>query len=375
LSAKDDLGGSGIASFDLFVSTNGGPFGYWLKDTISTASVFIGDLGNSYQFYSIARDLVGNAEAAPVKHDAQTMVITNAPLLAFVTDQVAAVEAELVVSNRVTSASSESFLWSLGPRAPYGAAINRTNGVLRWKPGCFQGSTTNQIIVWATDRMRTNISDAITITVAVRECVSPQLGRLVLGTGDTGRLPIDLISSVPLTNLSTFVSAPSGRVIPVSVEPVAPEICMSSIENVADSLYLITLTTCSNQFLVGTQQIAWLVVRAPTNQQSAFVPVVIGPSVGTQPDGTFVTNYVTQAGRVVIVDEEPLLEAFHSTNGFVQALLYAPVGSTNILQINRELRPQSAWMPAQQVEMTNLLRTLPPFPATNQTLFFRAVRQ
>jgi hypothetical protein len=270
---------------------------------------------------------------------------------------------------------------------PFGASINPSNGVLRWTPACSQGSTTNILTVWATDRARTSLSDLMVFTVVVKDCVAPQLGRLVLRTGDTGRLPIDLISSVPLTNLTTFITADTNRLVPVGVEPIAVEICNIALTpslshrmgegsgTPGEGMYLAALGTCSNQFLVGTQQVAWLVITAVANQQSAFVPVEIGPSIGTQPDGTFVTNYVTQAGRVVIVGAEPLLEAGRSTNGLVQVILYAPVGTTNTVQTTTQLPVTGPWTPWQQITPTNLVTPLPPLSATNRTLFLRAARE
>ena len=138
--------------------------------------------------------------------------------------------------------------------------------------------------------------------------------------------------------------------------------------------YALTFATCSNQWLIGTQQVAWLYVTAITNQHSAFVPVALIDLLGVQPGGVVVSNLFAQAGRVVIVGEEPLLEVFPSTNGLVQAVLYAPVGSTNVVQTSPDL-PALSWSAWQPVTMTNLLQSLPLLPATNRTLFFRAVRQ
>jgi len=394
-SGQDDPSGSGIASYDVFSSTNGGPFGCWLKGATGTSNAFIGDLGSSYAFYTIARDHVGNEEVPPVSAQAHTTIISNAPLLAPVPNQVASVGAGLVISNMLQGLPAGSFLWTLGPRAPFGARINPTNGVLQWTPSCSQGSTTNTLTVWAADRARTNLSDAITFTVAVRECVSPQLGRLVLGIGDTGRLPIDLITSVPLTNLVTFVNVPTNCFINLRVEAISTQICLAAIQATnapphpgplpqggeggpvedAREFYEVTLLTCTNQSLIGTQQVAWLVLTAATNQRSAFVPVEIGPSIGAQPDGTVATNYVTQAGRVVIVGEEPLLEAVQSTNGLVQFILYAQPGTTNLLETAGELHAQTPWLPSGQIAPTNLINYLAPVPATDRTLFIRAVRQ
>jgi RHS repeat-associated protein len=372
-SGQDDAGGSGVGSYDVFVSTNGGPFTRWLDGVNVTSAPFIGELGQSYAFYSTAHDRVGHLEAPPVIADAQTMVIANAPLLTVVTNQFVGVGASLTISNMVQGPPVGSFIYSLGSRAPAGTSINPTNGLFRWTPTCSQGSTTNSVTIWVTDSGRTNISDALIFTVVVRECVAPQLGRLVLRAGDTGRLPINLISSVPLSNLVTFVRASDERFENLGIEPLAPEICTNSIETVSNSLYLVTLTTCSNS-LVGTQQVAWLLLTAASNQHSAFVPVEIGPSIGTQPDGTIITNYVTQSGMVVVVGEEPLLEALRSTNGMVQVILYALPGTTNSLQQSNELPLQGVWMPWQQIIPTNLLHAPPPLSPTNRAMFLRAVR-
>jgi hypothetical protein len=84
---------------------------------------------------------------------------------------------------------------------------------------------------------------------------------------------------------------------------------------------------------------------------------------------------VTQTGTVIVVGEEPLLEALRSTNRQVQLILYAPIGSTNAVETSSELPVIVSWTSWQHAIPTNLLHVLPPLPATNGTLFIRAVRQ
>jgi hypothetical protein len=73
-SGVDDDGGSGIASFDIFVSDNSGPFTLFLDDTTDLSASFTGMTGHTYRFYSIATDNVGQVEATPAQPDAQTTV-------------------------------------------------------------------------------------------------------------------------------------------------------------------------------------------------------------------------------------------------------------------------------------------------------------
>jgi hypothetical protein len=74
-SGSDDAAGSGLASFDLFVATDGGDFSLWLENTTLTEAEFFGVPGHSYAFYSIARDNAGNREKAPAMPDAQIEII------------------------------------------------------------------------------------------------------------------------------------------------------------------------------------------------------------------------------------------------------------------------------------------------------------
>ncbi len=76
-SGNDDIGGSGIAHFDIFVSDNEGPFSIWQGSTSSVSAVFPGQLGHKYAFFSTATDNVGHLELAPNSADSVTTVIAN----------------------------------------------------------------------------------------------------------------------------------------------------------------------------------------------------------------------------------------------------------------------------------------------------------
>jgi hypothetical protein len=73
-SGSDDPGSSGIASSDVYVSTDDGPFVAWLTGTTATSASFHGVPGHRYGFYSVATDNVGNQEAPPDGAQAVTLV-------------------------------------------------------------------------------------------------------------------------------------------------------------------------------------------------------------------------------------------------------------------------------------------------------------
>src|SRR5205823_5546097 len=71
---SDDAGGSGIATFSIFVSDNGGPFTPFLQNTTQTSATFTGVVGHTYGFYSVATDNVGNVQPTPTAAQANTHV-------------------------------------------------------------------------------------------------------------------------------------------------------------------------------------------------------------------------------------------------------------------------------------------------------------
>jgi uncharacterized repeat protein (TIGR01451 family) len=69
-----DSGGSGIATFDVYVSENGGPYLPLLRNTTSTSTSFTGVVGRTDRFYSVATDAAGFTESPPATADATTIV-------------------------------------------------------------------------------------------------------------------------------------------------------------------------------------------------------------------------------------------------------------------------------------------------------------
>lgn len=70
--------GSGLAGFTVYSSDNSGQFAPWLTNTTATSGTFIGALGHTYSFYSIAQDLVGNIEGGHSSANTTTQVTSTA---------------------------------------------------------------------------------------------------------------------------------------------------------------------------------------------------------------------------------------------------------------------------------------------------------
>ncbi len=67
-----DGAGSGIATYNVFVSEDGGPFTPFLTGTTQTSATFNGQFGHTYGFYSVATSNVGNVQPTPTTAQATT---------------------------------------------------------------------------------------------------------------------------------------------------------------------------------------------------------------------------------------------------------------------------------------------------------------
>ena len=58
-------GGSGVASYNVYVSDNSGAFTLWQSATTQTSATFTGIISDTYGFSSVATDNVGNMQPTP----------------------------------------------------------------------------------------------------------------------------------------------------------------------------------------------------------------------------------------------------------------------------------------------------------------------
>jgi RHS repeat-associated protein len=67
--------GSGVSTYDVYVSDNGAPFSPFLGGTTQTTATYTGVVGHSYHFFAVAVDNVGNQQAVPIDPQTSTLVV------------------------------------------------------------------------------------------------------------------------------------------------------------------------------------------------------------------------------------------------------------------------------------------------------------
>jgi PKD repeat protein len=74
LSGNDDVGGSGLRDYTIYMSDNAGEYTPVLNNVNATTASIFGLSGHTYRFYSNARDNVGNRENPKASPDATVMI-------------------------------------------------------------------------------------------------------------------------------------------------------------------------------------------------------------------------------------------------------------------------------------------------------------
>ncbi len=372
--SADDPGGSGVASFNIYFSDNDGPYQIWLANTTSTSAQFTGQLGHTYAFYSAAQDNSGNIEAAHTTPDTTTLV-SSPPVMAPVADQTINVGTAVIVTNTVSEADlpAPTLTYTLGPNAPAGAHVNPTNGVFTWTPLCAQGSTTNLIEVNVTASDNPTLTNSILFNVVVGECVQVGVGSTVVQTGQSACAPVNLLTTVALTNLSFTLAFPTDRFTNWIVSATNPVVANGTAQVLDPSHTLFSFTTRSGETLQGPTEAGTICFSALTGS-SAFIPLVVTNVAGTKADGSPAGNASGEPGRVVVVGPEPLLEAWLATNQQPMLTIYGNPGTTYEVDYSTNLS-NANWQSASQVVMTNSFQFINGGGATNQVQFFRAKTQ
>lgn len=353
---NDDPNGSGVGSFDIYFSDNGGPWQLWLSGVTQNSATFSGQPQHYYYFYSIAHDNAGNVETPPSGFQAMTYISDNkAPALQPVVDQTISVGQSLLLTNVAVAPSVSQRVSFTLEDAPSGAAIDPNTGVLSWSPTCDQGSTTNLITVVAANSGNPPLSNSMSFLIVVPECAEVGIDSTLLQTGQHACVPVNLFSSVTLTNLSFAVACPPNRLTNWAISATNPVIGSATVKSVNGSGAIFTLSSKPGQVFQGPA-VAGTICFDALPGASAFVPLTISNVAGTKPDGSPVGSAVGQPGQVVVIGREPLLEARLGTNAQTMITLFGNPGSSYAVGYRTNIQ-SGAWQEGWHVSLTNLART------------------
>lgn len=301
------------------------------------------------------------------------------PQIESVADRFVVVNESLLITNTVYDAEApfQAFEFTLldGPAGATLRSISARRALLRWTPACEQGSSTNFVRIKVSDNGNPPLSATNSYWLTVYECVELSLGRTNVLAGQQACIPLNLLSTVELTNLTFSVLYLPERLSDFTLE-INPEVVSAPLlTDVAPGELRISFDLPADKVLRGPTNVATLCLTALPDQPSAFVPIEVANVDGQRPDGRKVANAYGLPGRVAVVGAEPLIESRLPNPSEALLLLYGQPGTTSILECADSLTPPIEWRECATITMDEMVLEVPMPEATGQSLFIRARRE
>jgi hypothetical protein len=201
------------------------------------------------------------------------------------------------------------------------------------------------------------------------------VGSAIVSTGQTGGVVISGNASTNFSSVDLTLDIPPGRFTNLALQSLAPGLdpVATTITQQGGSTWLLHFQASSGQSIIGSQNLAQLAFTANLNQRSAFVPLKVTNLAWTKPDSAPLGQTFAQSGRVVVIGNEPLLEAGFTTNGARQLTLYGKAWMSYQIERSTNLGDPLAWMPVRHFAQTNILTTLTGLAAPSPNTFYRAM--
>ncbi|MFN7137927.1 MAG: hypothetical protein ACK4UN_01165 [Limisphaerales bacterium] len=196
------------------------------------------------------------------------------------------------------------------------------------------------------------------------------LGKAVLRAGDTNSILISATSTAALTNITFVLNLETNRFSSVNVESILPGWSATATESTTAGHYVIALQGAAP--LNGPlENIARLHFQTHSNQNSSIVHLRPLTLTASRIDGVNVTNLFVNMGKIVVIAEEPLLEATVSTNLLRNLILYGKQGSSYGIEFTSNLG-SGDWTHLTYVPMTSLEHELSGLSNDQPSVFYRA---
>jgi hypothetical protein len=213
------------------------------------------------------------------------------------------------------------------------------------------------------------LSTSQTFVITVLDYLQLALGETNLQGGQTASIPVSLASNDGVTNLLFTVQVPENLLTNWTLAATAPQLGTATLQDFVTNI-LITLNATPGQSLQGTQQLSTLTFSAVTNAVSGFITLPITSVTAIKPGGAGYSNYLAQAGTVILVQNEPLLSASLGADLSRSLKLYGKLGVDYQLMFNTNLTDPSGWQILLDYTQTNGVITL-PLDSSRPVIFYR----
>jgi hypothetical protein len=325
---------SGIASYNIYVSDDGGAYTLWQNQTTNTQATYTGQVNHTYAFYSIATSNVGLKETAPSGAEASTTVVPATPPVATDTSYLTSKNTPLTVSSPglladCSDTDGDTLTTALVTGPTHGTVSVNANGSFTYTPTT--GYTgTDSFTYTANDG--TVASNVATVSLSVLGDVSNEVS---ISQGPFGR-----DSSPGMWSATMYVYNTSGSTIsgPIQVlfTNLAPGVAMVNNTGTYQNSPYITVTT--GTLAPGASAGVVLQVYNPARTDVTYTPVTYSgglPSVNHAPLAGN-TGYTMGKNNTLTVSTPGLLANCFDADGgsLTAALVNGPAHGTVSVNAN-----------------------------------------
>jgi hypothetical protein len=363
---------------DLTLSRNGGVNlidGLVTITPLTTNSYRVATLGplnagvGYYEFVldaSGVRDRAGNAGSGRLTNRWTRTTGNAAPVLAAIPDAVINEGTLFAFAAQATDSDTNDVLTFTMTGAPPGVQLNAQTGLFSYQPDELAGPRTNVVTVTVTDNGIPQRSVSRSFTLTVRNALpdfAVNLGSTNVFAGESNALPLVLVSGVSLTNVVLQIDIPPGHLQGVFLNPLVPDLHSAELIPLGGARHELRLGFDPTQIQNGVRRVGELSFGTESNQPSAFVRLPLSSPVGRRLNGQVLTQAGAKGGRVVIVQDQPVLEAL--PGGELE--IFGLPGVTYWLESSATLPPQ--WSPVLPLFFTNNVRHPVVLPAQDGVFY------
>ncbi|MGH7952050.1 MAG: hypothetical protein ACREFE_09045, partial [Limisphaerales bacterium] len=217
---------------------------------------------------------------------------------------------------------------------------------------------------------------ALTTLVSVNaEFLAVNIGSAVIRAGQSGSVPIVGEANTNLTSVDLTLQIPSGHLTNLVLQSLAPQLdpAITTVTAQSGSIWQLHFAALSGQTIFGTNTLAELMFSSVSNQTSAFVPLQATDLGGTKPDASAISHTLAQSGRVVVIANQPLLEAGFAPDGSRQLTLYGKAWMSYAIEYSTNLINPDGWSQVRYFAQTNMVTPIAGLGASAPNAFYRAL--
>ena len=226
------------------------------------------------------------------------------------------------------------------------------------------------------ERIRMTFTGAFLVGYSVSnsfsiEFLALSIGSSIVRVGQTGSVPLLLNGNVRAAEILAELRVPLDRLGSLVVTNLHSSLASADVYPITESNAIVQFTAKENQSLSGGFELGKLQFLALSNH-SAFVPLSFRDPLAIRGDSSSSTNISLQAGRVVVIGREPLIESISAAPAQQHRLmLYGNPWTGYALQYTTNL--SGGWTTLRRWPLTNLFAALDGLPRYSPAMFYRAL--